>query len=92
MLAYRSESFGNILNLSKHSFSLNTYNLVNRNLNFIPSPKQYSLKELDTDTENFFCLSKLRVDERQMPMKDKCQTNYIKLSNKMVTYRNAFYP
>ena len=31
MLEYRSDSFGNILNLSKHLFSLNTYKLLNKN-------------------------------------------------------------
>ena len=59
MLEYKSDPFGNILNLSKHSFSLNTYKLLNKNLNFIPTPKQYNQKQLDTDTENFFRLLKL---------------------------------
>ena len=60
MLEYRSDPFGNILNLSKHSFSLNTYKLLYKNLNFVSTPKQCSQKQLDTDTENFFCLLKLR--------------------------------
>ena len=44
MLEYRSNPFKNISNLSKHSFSLNTDKLLNKNLNFAPTPKQYSQK------------------------------------------------
>ena len=44
MLEYSSHPFGNILNLSKHSFSLNTYKLLNKNLNFVPAPKQCNQK------------------------------------------------
>ena len=53
MFEYSSDPFGNILNLSKHSFSLNTYKLLNKNLNFVSTPKQYSQKQLDTDNKNF---------------------------------------
>ena len=60
MLECKSDPFGNILNLSKHYFSLNTYKLLNKNLNF-PTPKQYGQKQLDTDTGNFFRLLKLRA-------------------------------
>ena len=60
MLEYKSDPFGNILNLSKHYFSFNTYKLLNKNLNF-PTPKQYDQKQLDTGTENFFRLLKLRA-------------------------------
>ena len=61
MLERRSDSFGDILNLSKHSFSLNTYKLLSKILNFVPTPKQYSQKQLDTDTRNIFRLLKLRA-------------------------------
>ena len=47
--------------LSKHSFSLNTYKLFNKNLNFVPTPKQYSQKQLDTDTKNFFRFLRVRA-------------------------------
>ena len=61
MLERRSDSFGDILNLSKHSFSLNTYKLLNKILNFVPTRKQYSQKQLYTDTRNIFRLLKLRA-------------------------------
>ena len=64
MLEHRADPFENILNLSKQS--LNTYNLLTKNLNFVPAPKQYSQKQLDTDTDNFFRLLKLKHNETQM--------------------------
>ena len=48
-------------NLSKHSFFLNTYKLLNKNLNFVPTSKQYSQKQLNIETENVFRLLKLRA-------------------------------
>ena len=72
MLEYRSDPFGNILNISKHYFSWNTYNLLNKKWNFVPAPKQYSQKQLDTDTKNFFRLLKLRVHFKEA---NKTQTS-----------------
>ena len=39
-LRYKSDPSGNV-NLSKHSFSFNTYKLLDKNLNFIPTSKRY---------------------------------------------------
>ena len=36
-----------------------TYKLLNKNLNFAPTPKQNSEKQPDTDAKNFFRLLKL---------------------------------
>ena len=41
--------------------SLDTFKLLNKNLNFIPTPKKYNKKQRDTDAENFFRLIKLRT-------------------------------
>ena len=76
MVEYRTGAFGNILNLSKHSLSLGIYKLLNKNLNFVPTPKQYKTKQLDTDTKIFFRLFK--TCQSKMPVKTK-QTNYFKL-------------
>ena len=54
LFEYRSDPLENISNLRKHSLYLNTYKLLNKNLKFVPTPKQYSQKQLDTDTEKFF--------------------------------------
>ena len=39
-LKYVSDSSGNVVNLSKHSFSSDTYKLLNKDLNFIPTSKK----------------------------------------------------
>ena len=64
MLKYRPDPLGNILNLSKHYFSWNTYKFSNKNLNFVPTPKQYSQKQLDTNIENLLRLLKLRAHSK----------------------------
>ena len=60
-IRYKSDPSGKVINLSKHSFSLDTFKLLNKNLNFVPTPKKYNKKKLDTDDENFFHLTKLRA-------------------------------
>ena len=55
-IRYKSDPSGHVKNLSKNSFSLDTFKL----LNFVPTPKKYNNKQLDNDAENFFCLIKLR--------------------------------
>ena len=60
-IRYKSDPSGQVINLSKHSFSLDTFKLLNKNLNFVPITKKYNKKQLDNDTENFFRLIKLRA-------------------------------
>ena len=55
---------GHIINLSKHSFSLDTCKLLNKNLNFVPTPKKYNKKQLDNDAENFFCRIKFELTSK----------------------------
>ena len=55
-IRYKSDPSENVINLSKHSFSLDTFKLLNKNLNFVPKPKKCNKKQLDTDAENFFRL------------------------------------
>ena len=51
----------NVINLLKHSFSLDTCKLLNKNLNFVPTPKKYNEKQLDTDAEIFSHNIRLRT-------------------------------
>ena len=60
-IRYKPDPSGNFITLSKHSFSLDTFKLLNENLNLVPTPKKYNKKQLDTDAENFFHLIKLRA-------------------------------
>ena len=55
----RSNPSRNVTNLSKHSFSSDTYKLLIENLDFIPTPKIFSKKQPDADAENLFGLVKL---------------------------------
>ena len=48
-IRYGSSSSREVINLSKHSFFSDTFKLLNKNLDFIPSPKIFSKKELDAD-------------------------------------------
>ena len=54
VLSYKSDPSGNVVNLSKHSFSFDTYKLLNKNLNFIPTSKRYNKNQLSSDLQNFF--------------------------------------
>ena len=60
-IGYKSDPSGNAINLSKQSFSLYTFKLLNKSLNFVPTPKKYNKRQLDNDAANFFRLIKLRV-------------------------------
>ena len=50
---YRDDPDGNVINLSKHSFTKKQFKLLNKNLNFCPMPGYYNKKEIKTDIENF---------------------------------------
>ena len=38
---YQSDPIGHVINLSKKTFTKGTLQLLNKNLNFIPTPKVY---------------------------------------------------
>ena len=50
---HKSDPSRNVINLSKHSFSLDTLKFFNNNLNFVPIPNKYNKKELDTEAGFF---------------------------------------
>ena len=52
-IKYQSDPNGNIINLTKHSFTKTEYKLLNKNLNFIPTPKAHNKNELDADLNDF---------------------------------------
>ena len=60
-VTYKSDPSGKVINLWKHSFSSDNFTLLNKNLNFEPTPKKYKEKQLHTDAENFFYLIKQSV-------------------------------
>ena len=46
----RNDPNGNLINLYKYSFTKGQYNLLNKNLNFCPTPGYYNNEELKRDT------------------------------------------
>ena len=56
----KSDPSGNVVNLLKPTFSFDTYKLLNKNLNFIPTSKRYNKNQLSSDLQNFYRLIKLR--------------------------------
>ena len=52
------------LNLSKISFCLDTFKLLNKNLNFVPTPKKCNKKQLNTDAEIFELTSRISTQSQ----------------------------
>ena len=55
-----SDPGGNVINLTNHSFSRDTFKLLNKNLNFIPTPDVYNEQKRDKELQNFYRLIKLK--------------------------------
>ena len=78
-IQHRSDPNGNIINLSKHSFTKEgQYDLLNRNLNFCPTPAQYNKSTLKKDLESFNRKIKLKAFFRNK----KIQKQETELANK----------
>ena len=43
-IRYEPDPSEHVINLSKHSFSLDAFKILNKNLNFVPTPKRYNKK------------------------------------------------
>ena len=68
LIQYQHGSSGNVINLSKLSFSKNVYRLLNKNLNFVPTGKIYNKIHHKYDFNNFFRRIKLKrhfIDNEQ---------------------------
>ena len=59
-IQYQHDPSGNVINLSKFSFSKNVYRLLNKNLNFVPTGEVYNKTQLKYDFNNFFRRIKLK--------------------------------
>ena len=58
---YQSDPIGHVINLSKKTFTKGTFQLLNKNLNFIPTPKVYNKDKLNKELESFYRLLKLKA-------------------------------
>ena len=53
-LKYQSDLNGNIINLTKRSFTKTVYKLLNKNLSFTTTPKVCNKNKLEKDLNDFF--------------------------------------
>ena len=58
---YQSDLLGHIINLSKKTFTKATFQLLNKNFNFIPTPKVYNKHKVNKELESFYRLLKLKA-------------------------------
>ena len=58
---YQSDPLGHVLNLSKKTFTKATFQLLNKNFNFIPTPKIYNKHKVNKELESFYRLLKLKA-------------------------------
>ena len=58
---YQSDPIGHVINLSKKTFTKDTFQLLNKNLNFIPTSKVYNKDKLNKELESFYRLLKLKA-------------------------------
>ena len=81
-IRHQSDPNGNIINLTKHSFTKAEYKLLNKNLNFIPTPKVYNKNELDADLNDFFRRIKLKAYFKDTPNNKNDDENRLFKQNK----------
>ena len=59
---YQSDPIGHVINLSKKSFTKGIFQLLNKNINFTPTPKVYNKDKLNKELESFYRLLKLKAN------------------------------
>ena len=83
---YRYERDGNVINLSKHSVTKKQFKVLNKNLNFCPTPEYYNKKEIKSDTKKI---------ERKIKLKDFFELKNqekLKENNSTFTYISSITP
>ena len=83
----KTDPEGKVINLSKHTFSVNTFKLLNKGLKFCPRPPKFNSNNLNNDIKDFFRRIKLKIhftkDDHKHDILDT-----LKESNKSFTPRN----
>ena len=57
---FQSDPIGKVVNLSKNTFSKETFQLLNKNLDFVPTLKVYNKRNLNEEMETFYRTIKLK--------------------------------
>ena len=52
-IRYHLDTLTNVINLSKKLFTFYEFKLLNKNLNFFPTPNRYNKKQLTNDIDAF---------------------------------------
>ena len=81
-IRHQSDPNGNIINLTKHSFTKVEYKLLSKNLNFISTPKVYKKNELEADLTDFFRGMKLKAYFKDTPNGENNDENRLLKQNK----------
>ena len=58
---FTTDPSGNVVNLSKHSFTKPQYELLNKNLNFCPKPSKFNIQTFKEDIKKFKRKIKLKA-------------------------------
>ena len=58
---HQFDPIGNVINLSSKTFIKETFQLLNKNLNFIPIPSIFNKNQLNKELDDFFRLIKLKA-------------------------------
>ena len=58
---HQFDPIGNVINLSNKTFTKETFKLLNKNLNFIPTPSIFNKNPLNKELDDFFRLIKLKA-------------------------------
>ena len=68
---FQSDPSGKVINLSKERFTKETFKLLNKNLNFIPTQTNFSKTTLNKELEDFYRRIKLKVHFKNAKNKDQ---------------------
>ena len=58
---HQFDPIGNVINLSNKTFTKETFQLLNKNLKFIPKPSMSNKNQLNKELDDFFRLIKLKA-------------------------------
>ena len=90
-IRYKSDPSGHVISLSKHSFSLDTFKLLNKTFNFVPTPTKYNKTQLDSDAEIFFHLIKLRAHCKDINPKSNTDQENLPFQVKKWTHKEIHH-
>ena len=78
----RNDPLNNVVNVSKNTFTYNEFKLLNKNLNFCPTPAEYNKSKYTKDINDFIRRIKLKAHfKTTQPLAKKDVTQFRKSSS-----------